>query len=157
MAKPLIVRIVIADGEHVRFVQPDVDNVLRTIGSLDSASAHLRSRDIGSDRPGRSFESGTVARHAVGERHDLHAIEKQRFVHLIGEQINAAAGRREFDKLLLVAPPRALGELRAALDAATLAKLVGTLEKDLVKTPDHELSPHLREWVSPAPSCGHLI
>ena len=61
MSRPQIPRIVIADGEHVRFVQPDVDNVLRTIGSLDSASAHLRSRDIGSDRPGRSFESGTVA------------------------------------------------------------------------------------------------
>jgi len=56
------------DGEHVRFVQPDVDNVLRTIGSLDSASAHARSRDIGSDRPGRSFESGAGARHAVGQR-----------------------------------------------------------------------------------------
>ena len=35
MARPLILRIVIADGEHVRFVQPDVDNVLRTIGSLE--------------------------------------------------------------------------------------------------------------------------
>jgi hypothetical protein len=70
MARPPILRIVIADGEHVRFVQPDVDNVLRTIGSLDSASAHLRSRDIGSDRPGRSFESGAGARHAVGQRHD---------------------------------------------------------------------------------------
>lgn len=150
MAKPLIVRIVIADGEHVRFVQPGVDNVLRTSGSLDSASAHLRSRDIGSDRPGRSFESGAGARHAVGQRHDLHKMEKKKFVHLIGEQIDAASGRGEFDELLLVAPPRALSELRAALDVATQAKLVGTLEKDLVKTPDHELSPHVREWVSPA-------
>ena len=154
MAKPLILRIVIANGEHVRFAQPDVDNVLRTIGSLDSASAHLRSRDIGSDRPGRSFESGTVARHAVGPRHDLHEMEKKKFVHLIGEQINAASGRDEFDELLLVAPPRALSELRAALDAATQVKLIGTLEKDLVKTPDHELSPHVREWVSPARRSG---
>ncbi|MGC1407964.1 MAG: host attachment protein [Acetobacteraceae bacterium] len=154
MAKPLILRIVIANGEHVRFAQPDVDNVLRTIGSLDSASAHLRSRDIGSDRPGRSFESGTVARHAVAPRHDLHEMEKKKFVHLIGEQINAASGRDEFDELLLVAPPRALSELRAALDAATQVKLIGTLEKDLVKTPDHELSPHVREWVSPARRSG---
>ena len=154
MAKPLILRIVIANGEHVQFAQPDVDNVLRTIGSLDSASAHLRSRDIGSDRPGRSFESGTVARHAVAPRHDLHEMEKKKFVHLIGEQINAASGRDEFDELLLVAPPRALSELRAALDAATQVKLIGTLEKDLVKTPDHELSPHVREWVSPARRSG---
>ena len=47
------------------------------------------------------------------------------------------------------AGPRALHELREALDAATQAKLVGTLEKDLVKTPDHELWPHVSGWVSP--------
>ena len=142
--------IVIADGEHARFVQPDADNVLRTTNSLDSSSAHLRSRDIGTDRPGRAFESSGGAHHAVGERHDLHAMEKERFVRLIGEQINAGAARGEFDELLLVAPPRALSELREALDAAAQPKLVGVLEKDLVKTPDHDLWPHLREWVSQA-------
>ncbi|SRR6476659_7532900 len=150
MARPVTLRIAIADGEHARFVQPDADNVLRTIGSLDSTSAHLRSRDIGSDRPGRSFESGSTARHGVGPRHDLHAMEMEKFVRLVGEQLNAASGRNEFDELLIVAPPRALHELREALDAATQVKLVGALEKDLVKTPDHELWPHVREWVSPA-------
>ena len=148
MARPLTLRIIIADGEHARFVQPDADNTLRTVSSLDSASAHQRSRDIGTDRPGRAFESGTTARHAVGPRHDLHAMEQERFVRLVGEQINAASGRDEFDELLLVAPPRVLHELREALDAVTRTKLVGTLEKDLVKTPDHELWPLVREWVS---------
>ena len=150
MARPLTLWIVVADGEHARFVQPDVSNTLRTVGALDSASAHLRSRDIGSDRPGRSLESGASVRHAVGPRHDPHVLEKKRFVRLVGEQISGASGRGEFDELLLVAPPRALNELREALDAATQAKLVGTLERDLVKTPDHELWPHVREWVSPA-------
>ena len=148
MARPLTLRIIIVDGEHARFVQADADNTLRTVSSLDSASAHQRSRDIGTDRPGRAFESGTTARHAVGPRHDLHAMEQERFVRLVGEQINAASGRDEFDELLLVAPPRALHELREALDAVTRTKLVGTLEKDLVKTPDHELWPLVREWVS---------
>ena len=150
MARPLTLWIVIADGEHARFVQPDDHNVLRGIRALDSASAHLRSRDIGSDRPGRSFESSGGAHHAVGERHDLHTMEKERFVRLVAEEINAASARGEFDELLLVAPTRALSELREALDAAAEAKLVGVLDKDLVKTPDHELWPHVREWVSPA-------
>ena len=149
MARPLTLRIAIVDGEHARFVQPDADNVLRTVGSLDSASAHLRSRDIGADQPGRSMESATTAHHAVGQRHDLHTMEKQRFVRLVGEQLNAAAGN-EFDELLLIAPARALSELREALDAPAQARLVGTLEKDLVKTPDHELWPHVSDWVSPA-------
>ena len=150
MAKPLTLWIIVADGEHARFVQPDADNTLRTVSSLDSATAHMHSRDIGADRPGRSFESTGGSHHAVGPRHDLHVMEKEKFVRLVAEQITAASRRDEFDELLLVAPPRALTELREALDAATLAKLVGTLERDLVKTPDHELWPHVREWVSPA-------
>jgi protein required for attachment to host cells len=150
MARPLTLWIVVADGEHARFVQPDADNVLRTVSALDSASAHLRSRDIGTDRPGRSFESSGVSHHAVGQRHDLHTLEKERFARLVGGEVNGAAARDEFDELLLVAPAHALAELRESLDAAAAAKLVGTLEKDLVKTPDHELWPHVREWVSPA-------
>jgi protein required for attachment to host cells len=149
MARPLTLRIAIADGEHARFVQPDANNVLRTIGSIDSAAAHLRSRDIGSDRPGRSFESANPAHHAVGERHDLHRMANDRFVRSVARQLNEAAARNEFDELLLVAPPRALHELHKALDPATKARLVGTLERDLVKTPDHELWPQVREWVSP--------
>ena len=149
MASPLTLWIAIADGEHARFVKPDGDNALRTLNALDSASAHLRSRDLGSDRPGRSFESSGSAHHAVGERHDPHRLEKDKFAHLVAEQLNAAAANGDFDQLLLVAPPRALHELREALDDTTVKLLIGTLEKDLVKTPDHELWPHLRQWVSP--------
>ena len=83
MTRPLTLRIAIADGEHARFVQPDANYVLRTVSSINSASAHLRSRDLGSDRPGRSFESGNPAHHAVGERHDLHRMAKDTFARLL--------------------------------------------------------------------------
>ena len=150
MARAPALWIAIADGEHARFVQPDANNVLRTVSAVDSASAHLRSRDIGSDRPGRSFESAASAHHAVGERHDPHRLEKDRFARFVADELNAAAAREAFDELLLVAPPRAMQELRDALNEGTLKKLVGTLEKDLVKTPDHELWPHVKEWVGAA-------
>ena len=35
MAKPLTLRIAIADGEHARFVQPDSNNVLRTLHAFE--------------------------------------------------------------------------------------------------------------------------
>jgi protein required for attachment to host cells len=149
MTRSSILWIAIVDGEHARFVQPDDNNALRSVQATDSATAHLRSHELGADRPGRSFESAASAHHAVGERHDLHALEKQKFVRLIAGQLNAAAERGAFDELLLVAPPHALRDLRDGLDAAAQAKLVGTLDKDLVKTPDHELWPHVREWVTP--------
>ncbi len=76
-------------------------------------------------------------------------MEKDKFVRMVAEQLNAEAALGEFDELLLVAPSHAMHELKESLDSATKAKLVGTLERDLVKTPDHELWPHVREWVSP--------
>jgi protein required for attachment to host cells len=148
MARPLTLWIAIADGEHARFVKPDDNNVLHTVQAVDSASAHLRSRELGSDRPGRSVESATSARHAVGQRHDLHEMEKEKFARLVADELNAATARDEFDELLLVAPARVMHELREALGRAALSRLVGTLDKDLVKTPDHELWPHVRDWVS---------
>jgi protein required for attachment to host cells len=77
-------------------------------------------------------------------------MEKAKFIRLVGEQINAASVGDEFDELLLVAPAHVLRELHKAMDTATQAKLIGTLDKDLVKTPDHELWQHVREWVGPA-------
>jgi|SRR5579871_1421907 len=150
MTRPLTLRIAIADGEHARFVQPDADNVLRTVEALDSAAAHQRSRDLGADKPGRSLESGSPAHHGVGQKHDLHVMAKENFLRLVAQELNAAAARGEFDELLVVAPPRGMHELREALNSATEQKLVGTLEKDLVKTPDDKLWPHVKAWVSQA-------
>jgi protein required for attachment to host cells len=149
MARAPALWIAIADGEHARFVRRDASNVLRTISAVDSASAHLRSRDIGSDRPGRSFESAGPAHHAVGEPQDLHRLEKDRFAQFVAGELNAAAAREAFDELLLVAPAHAMRELRGALNDGAVKKLVGTLEKDLVKTPDHELWSHVKDWVGP--------
>ena len=149
MAKPLTLWIAVADGEHARFVQPDGNNALRTAEALDSVAAHQRSSDIGSDRPGRAFESATTGSHGVAPRHDPHALEKDRFARLVATRLNEAAARGAFDELVLVAPAHTLHKLRDALDAAAASKLVGMLEKDLIKTPDGELWPHVREWVSP--------
>lgn len=113
------------------------------------AAAHQRSRDIGSDRPGRSFESGNAAHHSIAPKHDPHRLEEERFVTFVAEQLNQASAGDEFDQLLLVAPPRAMQELRDALHDGTKKKLIGMLEKDLVKTPDPDLWPHVREWVTP--------
>ncbi len=141
--------IVIADGEHVRFVRPAADGALRSGGAIDSIAAHKRSADLGSDHPGASFHTGASTQHAEAPRHDPHTLEKQKFAHLVASQLNAAGARGEFDELAIVAPSHTLIAIRKALDGTTDAKVIGTLAKDLVKTPDDELWPHLRMWVPP--------
>lgn len=149
MPKQRSLLIVVADGEHVRFVRPDPDNALRSVVTFDSVSAHKRSAGLGADHPGASFHTSSTAHHAETPQHDLHALEKEKFAQLIARQLNEAASQDEFDELVVVAPPHTLIAIRKNLDAVAHARIIGTLQKDLVKTPDDELWPHVRTWLGP--------
>lgn len=141
--------IVIADGEHARFVTPAADNALHTAGAIDSVEAHKRAADIGTDRPGAAMHTGASVQHSFTPRHDPHDLQKEGFARFIAAEICARAGRGEFDELVIVAPAHSLAEIRGHLDGDTESRIVGVAQKDLVKTPDSELWPHLREWVPP--------
>ena len=140
---------VIAYGGHARFVRPAPDNALHTFEAIDSTTVHKKDQDLVSDRPGRSFESSSIARHAYAPRTDPHEMAKDRFAHTVAGKVNEDAAAGVFNELVVVAPAHVLSELTDALDLPANVKLLGNLAKDLVKTPDHELWPHLKELVRP--------
>ena len=149
MLPPRKLCFVIADGGHARFLRPAADNALHTFDTIDSSTVHRRDHDLVSDRAGRAFESGSPTRHAFTPRHDPHDMAKERFTHSVARRINETSAADVFNELVIVAPANLLKELIDDLDAPTRPKLLGSLAKDLVKTPDHELWPHLKEWVGP--------
>jgi protein required for attachment to host cells len=140
---------VIADGGHARFVQSAENNALHTIEVMDSIDAHKHDRDLVSDRPGRTFESASATRHAYAPRHDPHDMAKDRFTSLVAAKVNEDFAAELFNEIVLVAPAHVLAELTDGLDASVKAKIRGSLANDLVKTPDDELWPHLKEWARP--------
>ncbi len=109
---------VIADGGRARFVERDENGAFRTVLSFVAADLHKRSRDLGRDRPARVKESANSARHAVEPRRDLHEAAKEDFVKLVAEQLEAEHGRGQFDRLVLVAPPGVLTELKQSSQQA---------------------------------------
>lgn len=149
MPKDRSILFVIADGEHARFVRPAGDNALHTQADLDSPAAHLRSADLGSDRPGATFHTGSTAHHGVQPRHDPHSLEKAKFARELADRLNADAAADRFEELVIVAPAHTLNAIQTDLNTAAKARVIGTLDKDLVKTPDHELWPHVRAWIRP--------
>lgn len=140
---------VIADGGHARFVYPATDNALHTRDSFDSTHVHRHSSDLGTDRPGRSFESASATRHAIEPRHDPHEMAKTAFERFVAGKVCAESAADAFNELILVAPAHVLRTLREGLDGPTTTKLVGALAKDLTKVPDEDLYPHLKAWVRP--------
>ena len=79
----------------------------------------------------------------------MHTLAKEKFAHAVADQLNAATAAGSFDQLVIVAPPHTMSAIRQELDTTTDAKIIGTLQKDLLKIPDHELWPHVRHWVRP--------
>jgi len=144
---------VVADGGRARILRkrPAEEGgasrhpMFEILSAFDAADIHLRTHDLGADRPGRSHESQGGVRHALAPRTDLHLADKQSFVRELARLLNEANAAEAFDRLALVAPPTALKSLTDALDAAVLLKIGGTLPKDLTHTPEAELAAHLAD------------
>ena len=91
-------------------------------------------REQGTDRPGRAFASVGGSRSAVGDT-DWHEVEEERFARAIAARINAGAEADEFSEIVIVAPPKTLGEIRKDLSKKAHGKVAGELAKDLTRHP----------------------
>lgn len=106
-----------------------------------------RSHDLGTDRPGRAYESGTTGRHAIEPRVDFHREQKVAFVRTLVDLLSEGLKGDRFQKLVLVAPPAALGDLRRLMDDPLRKRVSAEVDKDLTKIELHDLPDHLRDVV----------
>jgi len=106
---------------------------------------NLHDREIMSDAPGRAFDSAGQGRHAMERPTDPQRVNQQAFAREITTHLGRAAERNDFDRLVLVAAPHMLGEIRKGLSAVAKAKVTGELSKDLTHLPIHKLPEHLGE------------
>ena len=70
------------------------------------------------------------------------------FARELANRLQQGRVRNEYQRLVLVAPPRFLGLLRSSLDAPTAQLVVGSLHKDLAAKKEAELVEHLGEIIA---------
>ena len=121
----------VGDGQKALFLINEGDEKFPNLRRL-SAEEHRDppTREQGSDAPGRAYSSVGEARSAVGQT-DWHELEKERFAVSIADRINKAAQSGAFNQLVVVAPPKILGDLRRAFSTETESKIVAEIDKDL--------------------------
>jgi protein required for attachment to host cells len=142
--KSLPTWILIADGGRAQVMEArGKGSDLALVDGMSFSAKLPPSREILSDRPGRSFESQGRTRHSIENRSDPHRALKHAFAKSLGEALQAKLADGRFARLVLVAPPPMLGVLRQALPKAVLEKVEGELALDLVKTPRDKLGAHL--------------
>jgi protein required for attachment to host cells len=146
MRKQRTTWIVIADGSRARILRHRSGEAgLAVVRELDDPEARKRSQDLVSSGPGHSQESANAARHAIQPKHDPHLEAELAFLRAVAGGVSSAAEVNAFDRLVIAAPPRAMGVLRQELAPAIGRKLVAEITKDLTKTPLHELPTHFAD------------
>ncbi|HXJ00700.1 MAG TPA: host attachment protein [Micropepsaceae bacterium] len=142
MHKHLRIWVLVMDGGRAQLFVPDEDLTgLHTavLPELPVADPSTHARDLKSDRPGRSFGSArTGTRHSIEPRHDYHKLKKHDFAAGISDVLERAFAAREFERLVLVAPPRTVGEMRTLLPARLSADMY-VIAKDLTKATAAEM------------------
>src|SRR5262245_13693117 len=146
--------IVIADGAHAKVYQfSDEKPKLETVKDLSFEIDLPRTHEIVSDRPGRSFESQGRTRHAKSGRSDPHRELKRNLANKVAKALKSSLTDKRYNKLVLVAPPVTLGDLRDALAKSVQARAVAEVAQDLIKVPASRLPTHLVD-VLPLPVPG---
>jgi protein required for attachment to host cells len=145
MPKRMTTWVLVADGGRARVLAAKgPGRGLEVV--MERAVEVKRTAELGTDRPGRSYESATTARHAHAEL-DFHREQEQEFLKGLVGELEGEHRARRFDRLVVVAPPTALGDLRKAMGSRFGDALRHTINKDLTKVATHDLPAHLADTV----------
>jgi protein required for attachment to host cells len=147
--KPVRTWIHIADGGRARvLINEGPGKGIREIEGLAFEADHRASRNIFTDRPGRAFESTSPTRHGMQPKSDPHREAKRGFATILANMLREKLDEGRYDRLILVAPPATLGDLREELSGRVAAMVVGEVAKDLTKVPPSALGDHLRDVIT---------
>ncbi len=140
--------IVVADGGHARiFLNTGPGQGLVPALGHDMIGNKLPSHELGSDRPGVSFSSSGPARRAMAPHTDPHEHAEHEFIRQVAAAIREGLNAHAFEQLVLVAPPKALGDLRAVLDPQAAKLVKADLNKDLTHLSPTQLGEHLQDII----------
>ena len=135
--------VVVCDGAKALILENAGDATFPNLKTREVREQPDRpTREIGTDAPGRAFNSVGSARSTM-EQADFHDQSEQRFLTELAKRLEAAVTAGEMKSMILIAPPRALGVLRQAASANLRHAIRAEIDKDYVKLPVHEIEKHL--------------
>ena len=127
--------VLVADGRKLLFLRNAGDEVHPNL-TVEHAREQNNPSDgeQSTDRPGRSFSSVGAGRSAYEET-DYHQLEEDRFAADAADLLKRRALSQDYESLIVVAPPKTLGELRKHYHKEVTDRLTGELSKDLTGHP----------------------
>lgn len=163
--KPPVTWILVADGKsaqvYTRMVgekriplagnakHPHYDEAfiqeLAPVPAMDFKAESPEIYETGRDRLARVQESANSAHHMSEPHINIHEEIKRHLMKTVAARLAKALAEKSFDKLVLIAPPKMLGELREYLAPAVKKRIAAEMPKDLTHYEGEELLQHLRD------------
>jgi protein required for attachment to host cells len=136
--------VLVADGRKMLFLRNEGDNefpnfVVEKAQEQDNPAT----RDQATDSAGRASSPQGGVQSSV-EPTDFHQIEEDRFAADAADFLKMGALKNKYDSLIVVAPPKTLGDLRKHYHKEVSSRLKGELDKDLTGHPIKDIEKALQ-------------
>jgi protein required for attachment to host cells len=138
--------ILIADGSRATlYEQSDSDATLRQLENWDNEGGRTSDHVAETDALGTS--GGGSQPNAMGSQSDPKRHSQYDFARKLAHVLNEQ--EKAYDHLIVVAPPKVLGDLRKQLSPHVQPKIIGEFHKDLTHVSAHDLPGHLTGLLAP--------
>jgi protein required for attachment to host cells len=135
MAIPHGALVLVADGKKTLFLRNHGDSGMIDLRTEShDVRADPMDRDIKTDAPGAQHASAGFGRDTMEET-DFHQQGEDRWIRDAAEEVNRRALSNDFDALVVVIPPKALGEFRKKLHKEAERRLILTINKEMTDRP----------------------
>ena len=136
--------IVVADSARARvFTADSAHSPLNEIETMAHPEGRMHEQDMVSDMPGKDSGKGGGGDHAYQEKIEPKEQEIIEFARRIAGYLDDARKANKLNKLILVAAPAFLGELRTHLSSETSEKIVFELDKNIAHHSAEDIRKHL--------------
>lgn len=137
--------ILVANASRARlFTAGESDGELVEVASFAHPEGRMHGAELTRRPPGSVQESATSARHGIEPRIDPHDKVSGEFAAALAEVLDQGRVGHEYERLVLVAPPRFLGQLRDCLDEQVARLVADSRHKDALRDSAEEIEALLR-------------
>lgn len=136
--------VLVADGRKMLFLRNEGDNEFpNLVVEKAQEQDNPATRDQATDSAGRASSPQGGVQSSV-EPTDFHQIEEDRFAADAADFLKTGALQNDYESLIIVAPPKTLGELRKHYHKEVTHRLKGELDKDLTGHPIKDIEKALK-------------
>ncbi|QXT38306.1 host attachment protein [Gymnodinialimonas ceratoperidinii] len=141
--------VLVADGEKALFLRnvTDADDPNLEV-FREEEQENPPTHEQGTHEPGRFNDGPSVHRSAV-EDTDWHWLEKERFASDLANILYKKAHQNKFERLIICASPKILGELRKELHQVVTDKVVAEADLTLTNHPVDEIAKRVADATTP--------